>query len=78
MVKREFTRHLRNTIDKAVLQSIFKDVKTRLEKRGNKQSEIEPIMQETLSVNRINPFKTQKKKNNKNAVPNVLVTKFNV
>lgn len=71
MVKREFTRHLRNTIDKAVLQSIFKDFKTHLEKRGYKQSEIEPIMQETFSVNRINPFKTQKKKNNKNAEPNV-------
>lgn len=35
-------------------------------------------MQETLSVNRIDPFKTQKKKNNKMALPNVLVTKSNV
>lgn len=77
LIKGECTRHLRNTSDQAVLLNIFKDFKTHLEKRGYKQSEIEPIMQETLSANRMDLLNKQKKKNNKKAVPNVLVTKFN-
>lgn len=77
LIKGECTRHLRNTSDQAVLLNIFKDFKTHLEKRGYKQSEIEPIMQETLSANRMDLLNKQKKKNNKKAVPNILVTKFN-
>lgn len=40
----------------------FKDFKTQLEKRGYKQSEFELIMQETLSVNKMDRLKKQKKK----------------
>lgn len=40
-------------------------------------TEIEPIVQETISANRMGLLNKQKKKTIKKAVPKVLVTKFN-
>ena len=59
------------------IKTILKDFKVHLEKRGYKQSEIEPIIQETISANRKDLLRKPKKKNNNKAVPTVLVTKFN-
>ena len=59
------------------IKTLLKDFKVHLEKRGYKQSEIEPIIQETISANRKDLLRKPKKKNNNKAVPTVLVTKFN-
>ena len=77
LIKGECIRHLRNTSNQGVLHTILNDFQIHLEKRGYKQSEIEPIIQETLSANRKDLLRKQKKENNGKAVPTVLVTKFN-
>ena len=74
-IKGECIRHLRNTSDLEILVSNLSQFKCHLMKRGYKETEIDPIIQNTLSLNRTTML-NHKKNTNKSDIPLVMVTKF--
>ena len=74
-VKGEIIRHMRNTSDPHKTEQLISQFKRRLISRGYLASEIDNIISETKTINRLDLLKNRKIKSN--GPPSVFVTKYN-
>ena len=74
-MKGECIRQLRNTSDHALLTSNLSQFKCHLLKRGYKQTEVDPIIRSTLSMERSSVLQ-HKIKGDNSEIPLVMITKY--
>lgn len=72
-IKGECIRHVRNTSDKTQLQEELAEFRSHLLKREYKKIEIDPIINDSLALNRVITLQETKKTKE---IPNVLITKY--